>query len=1467
MKSYVDYTFDMHNAKEDHHPAVLEVVCELQLKSASVPRRRQYDRKKATALDSRSVLTDIIAKMPPIPWETHIDDHVAIVDDYCLRELQNAFPCQKRPVRQPYFHPEDLQLIDDKKELTVATKEATATSCRWKLRILFDRWKGQEKEHIFFMLHQAQLHCAHLQEQRDRVLKLFRTLRRTRRNEFLDHIVRDFQTSYENKDPKQLYAAIRPLRPQSQKHRIKTPRPLPGLMTQEGIALDTTAQIAAEWERVRGDLELAESKEPESMQTPDQVLTQACIENCPGVIELEGAFRRVKMRKSAGLDGVGPEIFRACPSTSALRFYPILLKEFNYQQVPLRHQGGLAIAVHKKGPFFESSNYRSILLEPILGKCLAKSWRGKLANALDNIAFPCQHGARQGPSVLQNLHSLRLRMRCSRARGKTGVTLFLDLKSAFYATMRGLLLEQPVCEDLIKRTFRTFGLPPTAYDDFCDTMAQSAALAEAGLPPEVIGMVSATFRHSWFKVPNGTKVQHTHAGTRPGDPSADVLFAMAMTKCLQAIPSELAQALPFTDIFTPLVYVDDLAVHASVDAADAIPTLAKIAQVVHDVMIRHGMRPNLGVGKTEGMISYVGQGSRQHRRMMEQDDQPRIPYETLHAGRQELRLTRSYKYLGGLIEDNGDVGPEIRLRTLQAQGQVRPLRRNVLANETIDMAPRRMVLQTLGVSKATFGAGTWPGLTKAQATMWQNGVINLYRMLQKGAKEKTSVPETLILAELPTPQHLLRKQRTMMSFQLGQHGSAEYKELVLQEASLDSASFLALIREDWKWFNSFISAPTQVPLPEMLDYEGMIDFVTALEGRRLISRLAKQAYKCHQLQLQAYWAGHKLYANLEKLLVPGADFAKEDAPFKCAWCQSSFNTNTGLSVHQRKRHQAVAVARYFAWGSTCRWCGSNYHTRPRCIVHLQYSGTACLANLRVTRQPMDETTRLLLDEQDRIEKQAVTRTCRPTEAMRKVFLPPPRTVSQPEEEETTSPVPNPDFREEALQQSLQERRTLLAEQLRVLVERMWLETIEELMESATTGFQALENFFQSLDLQSLTDAQYHNLEIELVTGIEELSVASDNEQLTMDLEAFTTKWFPPRVTKCKQRVPREIPSHLKIHPDRFDPRDRFKLPQADTVHEDWLQRAADLEVHEEKCLWKGTEFIPRPLADGILFCLLPFGGTRRYGDVPMWLQWDSGVAGAKDIRAIILDLGLDPAGDVLAADKINQWKNLVLAGKVCYLHCAPPCETWSSARHLPPPDGRHKPRPLRSEENPWLHPQRDIRELHQTIVGTRLLDATLDLVLWTYQQGIAISLEHPSKWQGRASIWGIRAMSWLLSLPRMETFRFWQNSFGQCAQKPTTFLLGNNAILKDVMKHHIRTHAHEWRPLQVLQGLDGSDWATAYPPALCRALATAARKCAMQWPTTTDSELPSQVKEDIVKLCPPHDPYLQETGYAPDFHG
>ena len=944
-----------------------------------------------------------------------------------------------------------------------------------------------------------------------------------------------------------------------------------------------------------------------------------------------------------------------------------------------------------------------------------------------------------------------------------------------------------------------------------------------------------------------------------------------MRTCLHRIQEALTTCLPEIDFYTPLVYVDDLALHGMMEAEQVESVLTKAISIIYDTALQHGMRPNLSSGKTEAMIAYHGPDAANHRRRREKAEVSTITFPTTHAGHQQLRLVRSYKYLGSWIEDNSNLTPEIRVRTTQACAQMRPMQKRLIANPELDIQPRRQVVQTRGLSRAIFACGTWPTLNKTQMTMWQNGIMRVYRTLLPPTKTRPTTVQTLKTAELPTPTVLLRQGRHGVLMQLGKCGFTAYRDLVLQEDQICKDSFLGMIREDWHWINGFVANPHHDKLPVHFDAVDLVEYVATYQGRRHVTSLLHQAVRLHHCQLKLYDAAKHLYSDLAASLDPGAKVPQEVQQFPCPSCKKTFSTITGLSVHQRHKHKAVAQARYFAKGSQCEACMKEFHTRPRLIVHLQYSGTSCLRELAAQGQPMTEEARIQMDEADRTVCQQVRKTGRPTEAMRKLYLPPPALDEDDDDREGDKPDSS-----EGAQEHSELQNTGTSSPAKQLVTDPLVEAfvfgllefaLEDLLEDVPQGFDRMTEYFSCFDLQKLTDAQYENLETEIHTEMERLSLHLDEIDVLLKWETFSSTWFPARPRK-KRSPP--VSTTQVVHPSRFAPHERFKLPPEVHDRDDWIQQAADLEASTLSTIWAQIE-VPRLRLQNEVYLLLPFGGTRRTGDIPMWISWLGGNS-TRTVIPVILDLGIHAYGDMLDSPRVKAWLDAANRGWVVAAHIAPPCETWSAARHLEPPEGAYKPRPLRSPECPWGLGSRDKKEMVQTECGTKLFAVGAYMTANLYRAGVPSSLEHPALWDGRSSIWRTGAIQWLLQQRHIEVFHFQQERFGQTAAKPTTFLLSNNQVLRRYLVQTIR-NAGPRSHVHTLKGLDATtgEWATArtkaYPSQLCRCIAESALRHAEQAATAERSEkLDFRLAVEASFLCPDHDPYQEEAGHAPDFH-
>ena len=87
-------------------------------------------------------------------------------------------------------------------------------------------------------------------------------------------------------------------------------------------------------------------------------------------------------------------------------------------------------------------------------------------------------------------------------------------------------------------------------------------------------------------------------------------------------------------------------------------------------------------------------------------------FPTTHAGPQVLRIVDSHKYLGGLIENDMSILPDIKIKLSMANAQLKPLRKPILSNQDLALSSRKNVIQALGLSKIRFGICTWAGLNK-----------------------------------------------------------------------------------------------------------------------------------------------------------------------------------------------------------------------------------------------------------------------------------------------------------------------------------------------------------------------------------------------------------------------------------------------------------------------------------------------------------------------------------------------------------------------------------------------------------------------------------------------------------------------------------------------------------------------------------------------------------------------------------
>ena len=1458
--SWVSDDIDVGLLKEDHRAAVVHLTCAIRPFGHS--RRASSTKLQLEGFDP-ACLQDI----PSPAWSVDVHSHAAALQDALVDRL---WPYQTRSALKPKrttMTEGTWHLVLEKRSCRNRLHEQSRIQKLTLLQAWFSCWK-----HAMVDCSPTPVHAAFddLLRQQDQLIALsywqFRCLGlqvakalRADDIQFYSSLLADCTEFLHPGAVKQLWGVVRRSLPKHQQRRMNTaPFQLEALED----------QWLPHYER----LEAGVATTPEGL-IEDCIFQQALrrldaplhlnLLDLPCLSHLETAFRSVPPGKASGYDPLPSALFHQAPAQLAQLHHDLVMKEFLWQSEPIQAKGGPVAILPKVLHPTTASQFRGILLLPNAGKRAHAILRSRIMQSLAPVRSPGQLGGFPGQQVLYGSHAIRTFGTICDSHGLSSAILFLDLSSAFHHLIREAVVGSVDGANL-EPVMRVLSRDGHSVDKYHAFEQLSGILADIGVAMPIVRLLRDIHLSTWCTL-HDRWLLHTHRGTRPGSPLADIIFHALMARVTSAVDQWLRaqdgfmRLLSGLDIEAPtVVWADDIAVPlASYAAEDVVPFLLKTLEHVRLTLRDYGITLNFAKGKTSAVLTLKGQGASALRKKYLLNSRPGVMCTFDDGSSEWLHFTPAYRHLGTQFTSSHDLTCELRARAGMAKSSFAQLAKPILTNKNLPTNLRLQFFHSLVMTKFFFGLGSWPTPTPKQLQYLQGVFAALLKRVLRVGQLHLPADQMFAIANMPETRVKLAVERLLYAQRLFRTGPAFLHNMLHREFACVEGSWLHGLRADLVWMEEV--CPGCLPEGWKQDLTPLFDLWQ--NPRSTWMSTVKRCLKVHLIQNAIMSDAKKLHgAVFRTLKSAGASFEHGDdelglfEDLEVCFCGQTFQTRRGLLAHQRKAHHLFSPERPFLQGCTCLHCGKYLWSTQRLQQHLAYipkrlGYNPCFAALTAQGRVVEYA------------KEDVGASAAFAGLSRRDAL------------QVEGPSANPLTLDERRYASLNAELERCHEQLQIPCapadEVRVGESLGEALEAATLSwFRAhYPHGPNDAEKNELTDGWVEALYAcpgafeanldpwlervfllwgehwlpDIIATFEDGVAEYHVEEIFADFASQLERYqILARIAHLEAGIRSCVPTPPIPHRARHVTHDLVKHPKVCSRAQQTVLRA-----FAGQSLWlrqiRRMSFLDFPpeqstpklvMADGqeVYLVLHLFSGRRRAGDVHAHL-----LALAADRGIAVLVLSVDTAvlmefGNLALGS--TSWKAIIRlyeAGVVAATLVGSPCETFSEARfHVDSREegGRSGPRPLRSADCLLGLEGLTPRELRQCHMGGNFFQQAAWTLGFHMAFGGCYISEHPARPHdaSRPSIWTSPLLEVLQQHPDVRLAHVCQYLWGATVVKPT-------GLLHFQLPHFCRdlytqADVHAPRPQAVAIGRDDQGvFRTAqhkeYPQQFCKGLAYA----------------------------------------------
>ena len=374
--------------------------------------------------------------------------------------------------------------------------------------------------------------------------------------------------------------------------------------------------------------------------------------------KFEKALNKIKIGKAPGHDELTGEMIKYLSTSFKIELLNIMNAVKREKKTPKDWNIGIISPIYKSGDSKQCSNYRGITLSSVVEKLFARIMENRLRNKIENTLEETQCGFRKERGTQDHIFTIRQLTEKAIAKNREIHLCFIDLEKAF---------------DRIKRQ---------------DVWK---ILKDRGVDYELVENIKSLYRHTecYVRVRNERSEMFTYnSGLKQGCILSPILFNIVLDTIIKNCRADWK---PYNIGYwrmglvnvSELCYADDMVIIARTDI-DLQHNMNRLCTELN----KYNM--NINRSKTKTMI--VGTTEKFHQ----------ISVENI-----VLEQVNTYKYLGVIINSEGNNKDEINERTIKAGKMFNAIKTSFLGKKEIPEVTKVQVIKTVVKPILTYASESW----------------------------------------------------------------------------------------------------------------------------------------------------------------------------------------------------------------------------------------------------------------------------------------------------------------------------------------------------------------------------------------------------------------------------------------------------------------------------------------------------------------------------------------------------------------------------------------------------------------------------------------------------------------------------------------------------------------------------------------------------------------------------------------